>query len=186
MKKAHLAATRTGADSFGNVMQDSPPLEMIPPSGDPRLGAPVKPHAQAPGYRTLLDLPAPPTGHVRVGRLTMYRDFSQNSFKVARYRILRTRMCANLSAAAPPGIFLCRGRDGQSRRLVNEGAMAIFRRHGASTSSTPTGRRRAPASPSRSRAATRPMPSIPRPMTAALSPPARTKAVFPPIPTRSA
>lgn len=124
MEEAHLAATWTGADFFGSFMRDSLTLEMIPPPGSPRLGAPVKPYAHAPGYRVLLDLPAPETGHVRVERLTIYRDFGQNSFKVARYRTLRARLRARLPATAPPGIFLRRSTDGEPRRLVNEGAVA--------------------------------------------------------------
>lgn len=127
LPEAHLVATWTGADFFGNFMQDSLPLEMLPPAGAHPIGAPVKPYGHAPGYRALLDLPVPDLpGHARIRRLTLYRDFAQNSLKEARYRELRTRLRAHLrrSDAPPPGIFLRRGSDGEARALVNEDAIA--------------------------------------------------------------
>lgn len=124
--EAHLAATWTGADFFGNFLLDSFPLEMIPPEGARRLGAPGKPYAHAGGYRALLDLAPPETPvHARVGRLTVYSDFAQNSFKAERYARLRARLRTALPlAAARPGVFLRRGTDGEPRRLVNEEALA--------------------------------------------------------------
>lgn len=126
LPEAHMAATWTGADFFGNFMQDSLTLEMLPPEGAPRLGAPTKPYAHEAGYRALLDLPQPQmVGHARIGRLTLYRDFAQNALKVERYRRLRARLRAALGATQPPaGIFLRRGRAGEARELVNEAALA--------------------------------------------------------------
>lgn len=127
LPEAHLVATWTGADFFGNFMQDSLPLEMLPPEGAHRIGAPVKPYGHAPGYRALLELPEPDMpGHARIRRLTLYRDFAQNSLKAARYRTLRRRLRAHVrrDGAPPAGIFLRRGQDGAPRALANEAALA--------------------------------------------------------------
>ena len=125
LAEAHLAASWTGADFFGNFLLDTFPLEMIPPPGAVRVGARTKPYGHAEGYRTLLDLPAPELpAHARVDRLTIYSDFAQNSFKEARYRTLRARMRQAVgSTRAPAGIFLRRGNDGERRELVNEAAL---------------------------------------------------------------
>lgn len=125
---AHLVATWTGADFFGNFMQDSLALEMLPPEGAPRIGAPVKPYQHAPGYRALLDLPQPEMPqHVLIRRLTLYRDFAQNALKVERYRRLRARLRAALGPGQPPaGIFLRRGGTGSERLLTNEAALTAY------------------------------------------------------------
>lgn len=123
--EAHLVASWTGADFFGNFMQDSLTLEMLPPEGAPRIGAVTKPYAHAPGYRALLGL-APPDlpGHARIRRLVLYRDFAQNALKVDRYRALRARLRATLGPGQPPaGIFLRRGQSGEARPLQNEPAL---------------------------------------------------------------
>lgn len=123
--EAHLVASWTGADFFGNFLLDTFPLEMIPPEGAVRLGARSKAFGHAAGYRTLLDLSAPDLpDHARVDRLILYSDFAQNSFKAARYRTLRARLRQAVgSARAPAGVFLRRGSDGERRELVNEAAL---------------------------------------------------------------
>lgn len=115
----------TGADFFGNFLLDTFPLEMIPPEGARRIGSPSKRYGHATGYRSLLDLPAPELpGHAQVGRLTLYSDFAQNSYKEARYRTLRARLRKNVhNPQAPVGVFLRRGTDGERRQLVNEAAL---------------------------------------------------------------
>jgi Glycosyltransferase 61 len=123
--EAHMASTWTGADFFGNFIQDSFPLELIPPPGAIRLGARSKTYAHAAGYRTLLDLPEPDRpDHALIGRLTVYSDHAQNSFKEARYRTLRARLRQHLGPSQPSrGVFLRRGSDGERRQLVNEAAL---------------------------------------------------------------
>lgn len=131
--EAHLTSSWTGADFFGNFVLDTFPLEMIPPQGALRLGARSKRYAHAEGYRTLLDLPAPECpDHAQVGRLTLYSDYAQNSFKEARYRALRTRLRQYLGTPrAPIGVFLRRGSDGERRQLVNEAALIdVLTMHG--------------------------------------------------------
>lgn len=121
--EACLVSGWTGADFFGNFMQDSLPLEMIPGGDAPRIAAPTKPYSHASGYRVLLDLPEPPMPrHARIGRLTIYRDFSQNSFKLARYRQLRARLRSAIGTfPSPKGIFIRRGStQGEPRWLKNE------------------------------------------------------------------
>lgn len=126
---AHLAMTWSGAYYFGNFLQDNLPLEMLPDSDAPRLGAPGKQMRHAAGYRALLDLPPPDLPvHAAIKELTLYVDFAQNSLKAARYAELRRRMRASLQDSRParpaPGIFLMRGTDGESRTLVNEAEVA--------------------------------------------------------------
>jgi hypothetical protein len=131
--EAHLVASWTGADFFGNFVLDTFPLEMIPPPGARRLRARTKPYGHVPGYRRLLDLPEPDfPDHACVGRLTLYSDFAQNSFKEARYRALRARLRKNLPhPGATAGVFLRRGSDGERRQLVNEAALIdVLSTHG--------------------------------------------------------
>ncbi|MTH76899.1 glycosyltransferase 61 family protein [Paracoccus aestuariivivens] len=127
--EAHLVSSWMGADFFGNFMQDSLPLELVPPPDALRIVAPTKPYMHEAGYRALFDLPPPPMPrHAKISRLSLYRDFSQNSFKLARYNELRTRLRANLGEIPPSaGVFLRRGSSlGEPRRLLNEEAVIEF------------------------------------------------------------
>lgn len=126
LPEASVVATWTGADFFGNFMQDSLPLEMLA-SGGRGLGAPHQSYAHAPGYRALLGMAAPEMpGNVRVDRLTIFRDFAQNSLKSNRYHSLRARLRSQITATPPRGIFVRRGEDGAPRRLTNEAALVDF------------------------------------------------------------
>lgn len=126
--EAHLVATWTGADFFGNFMRDSLTLEMIPDAGMQRIGAHGKSYPHAPGYRALLGMPEPEMpGHALVGQLTLYSDFGQNTFKSERYHALRERLRRSLSLPpARPGVFLRRGTSGEFRCLVNEDALTAM------------------------------------------------------------
>jgi hypothetical protein len=126
LAEAHLVSTWTGADFFGNFLCDSLTLEMIPPPGSVGIGAPGKPYRHEDGYRQLLGLPRPQMpGHARVGRLTVYSDYGQNSHKRRRYEELRRRLRQDKAPQpAPPGVFLRRGTDGEPRCLVNEAELA--------------------------------------------------------------
>lgn len=125
--EAHLVSSWSGADFFGNFMQDSLTLEMIPGAAAQRVAAPTRSYLHATGYRALLDLPAPPMPrHARIDRLVFYHDVAQNSHKRARYRELRARLRRHAGGgSAVAGIFLRRGQfHGEPRRMLNEDDLA--------------------------------------------------------------
>lgn len=125
LPRGHLGSAWAGSQFFGPFLRDLP-LEMIPDPGAPVIGLAGKAYPHAPGYRTLLGLPAPEVvQRGRIGELTVYEDFAQNSFKVARYRTLRQRLRNTLGkpVSAPAGVYLRRGSGGEPRVLANEVAV---------------------------------------------------------------
>lgn len=122
LEAAHLVSAWSGSLFFGPFLRDTLPLGLIPEAGAPAITMVGKTYAHAPGYRALVDLPCPPCPDAaRIGRLTVYEDFAQNSFKAARYRTLRDRLRGNVTdPARPPGVYLKRGATGEARMLTNE------------------------------------------------------------------
>lgn len=124
---AHMVSTWAGSSYFANFIGDDLPLELLPPDGAPRITAITKDYGDAAGYRAILSLPRPPRiAAARIGKLTIYSDFAQNSSKAARYRILRQRLRAHFGGRdcpAPPGVYLKRGATGERRIVANETAL---------------------------------------------------------------
>jgi capsular polysaccharide biosynthesis protein len=128
IERAVLTTSNAGSHYFGNFLRDDMPLALLAADSE---GEPIAlanrgyPHEAE--YRRLLCAPAgTPLRRARVGRLTMFTDFGQNSLKEARYRALRAHLRRSAIAAgalrrgAPRGIYIRRGRTGELRLLVNE------------------------------------------------------------------
>jgi hypothetical protein len=125
LDEVHLMTSQAGSHFFGTLMLDDMPLNLIPEPGSPCIAMMSKPYVHEAGYRELLGLPRPrEVARARIRRLMCYTDFAQNSFKRARYELLRARLRAALGPQAgrvpPPGVYLRRGIGGEPRRLVNE------------------------------------------------------------------
>lgn len=123
---AHLVSCYAGSRFFGHFINDSLPLELLPDTDAAKITMRTRPYGHAPGYRALLDMPAPLcVSHGRIGQLTIYDDVGQNSGKARRYRSLRDRMRRKLAGRdpAPAGIYLKRGATGEPRMLTNEAAL---------------------------------------------------------------
>lgn len=122
---AHLGSVWTGADFFGHFLTDTLTLQMLPPEGETIVGAPGKSYRHEAGYRALLGLGRPEMpDRARIDRLTVYVDYAQNAHKTQRYEVLRARArTTSPKPPARPGVFLCRGADGDPRRLVNQDAL---------------------------------------------------------------
>lgn len=122
---AHLGSVWTGADFFGHFLTDTLTLQLLPPAGATIVGAPGKPYRHEAGYRALLGLDRPDMPErARIDRLTVYVDYGQNAHKTQRYDVLRARVrAASPKPPARPGVFLCRGVDGDPRRLANQDAL---------------------------------------------------------------
>lgn len=123
LDSVHLVTNWPAVEYFGQYLLDNFPLEIIPSESMAKIGLITRPYLHAAGYRDLLALPAP--REVIVGRckqLTLNRDFSQNSFKAARYRQLRARLRTSMPSKQerPLGVFLRRGATGERRILANE------------------------------------------------------------------
>ncbi|HMO06059.1 MAG TPA: glycosyltransferase 61 family protein [Paracoccaceae bacterium] len=123
---AHLVSCFAGSHYFGNFISDALTLELLPEAPQERVVMRTKAYVHEPGYRALLGLPRPrQLDHARIGRLTLYEDFAQNSSKARRYRALRARLRAALGdgPAAGPLVYLKRGATGEPRRVLNEAAL---------------------------------------------------------------
>ncbi len=121
--EAHLVSNWAGSHFFGNYLLDDYPLGMIPAPGETAIVMKTRGYGHDRGYRDLLGLPLPrEVTAARIGRLTLFTDFAQNSFKAARYRELRRRMRAALgeAGASGPGVYIKRGATGEPRLLANE------------------------------------------------------------------
>lgn len=120
----HILSNFAGSNYFGNFLLDDMPLGMIPEKDEPTGVMVTQNYQHEAGYRDLLDLPRPPLlRHARIAKLTVYTDFAQNSFKLARYRALRDhvrRHFDNDQAARRPLIYLKRGDTGTRRLIENE------------------------------------------------------------------
>lgn len=120
--EAVLVTNNSGSHFFGNRLLDDFPLELLAEGQATRLQMHTRPYGHEPGYRRLLGLPETPvTRHARIGELTFFVDFAQNSSKAERYAELRRRLRNALPrpAAPPHGVFIRRGPDGEPRHLAN-------------------------------------------------------------------
>lgn len=133
--EANLVTSNEGSHFFGPLLQCDYPLELIAANHPGNIAMTTRPYEHASGYRALLQLPAIACPRrARIGRLVVYTDFAQNSFKAARYRELRRRLREGvqpLGQADRRGVYLRRGGTGEPRELDNEPElMALLERLG--------------------------------------------------------
>ncbi len=121
---AHMMSQWAGSHYFGSYMRDELPLGLLPPEGETCITVAMKDYEHEAGYRQMLSLPRPPRFmSARIGKLTFYSDFAQNSSKAARYRDLRNRLRTHFQETTQPpapGVYLKRGTTGERRVIVNE------------------------------------------------------------------
>lgn len=127
LKSAHMMSQWAGSHYFGSYMRDELPLGLLPPEGASGVTVTTKAYVHEAGYREILSLPRPPlAAAARIGVLTIYSDFAQNSSKAARYRELRRRVqeyFKGSARSAPTGVYLKRGATGERRVVANEAAL---------------------------------------------------------------
>lgn len=124
LDRARLMSNWAGSHFFGSFLRDEPARNLIEAPGGNPLALETKPYLHEVGWRSVLGVPRPPVmRYGRVRELIVYTDFSQNSFKAARYRTLRERL---RTAVAPPAtagrqrVYLRRGSGGEARTVANE------------------------------------------------------------------
>ncbi len=121
--QAALVTNFSGSHFFGNRLLDDFPLALLADPSLPPVAMVTRPYGHEAGYRALCGLAGDaPIRRASVRELVVYEDFAQNSSKAERYRELRRRVRASLGgtvAAAPPGVFIRRGPDGEPRHLLN-------------------------------------------------------------------
>jgi hypothetical protein len=61
-----------------------------------------------------------PLDRARIEDLVIFQDFAQNSHKIKRYNLLRTRIRARLIGRRSPFVYLRRGNSGVARLIKNE------------------------------------------------------------------
>ncbi len=120
---AHILTNWPASEFFGQYLLDNFPLELIPTLEGERISTVTRPYPHAESYRSLLGLNKPKkVTYGRIKKLTIYRDFSQNSYKSKRYQILRTRLRDKLAPLDRKltGVYIRRGAAGERRMLTNE------------------------------------------------------------------
>ena len=77
-------------------------------------------------YSSMLEINTQYGNHGKINNLFLLEDYSQNSFKVNRYRELRKRLGTKMPSSAQnssKGVFMARGETGVKRSLSNEQAV---------------------------------------------------------------
>lgn len=124
LDEANLVTSWPGSHFFGPFLKCDLPLELINEGSTDNISMVTREYHHASGYRRLCGLaPVPVIRRAHIKKLTVYTDFAQNSFKVERYRKLRSQLRSKLDRRhSPPirGTYLLRGKNGELRNLDNE------------------------------------------------------------------
>lgn len=122
--RANLVTTWGGSHFFGALLLDDFVIELNADDSENNIRVRTKPYGDEATYRKLLGINnSPLIEYARVGRLTIYLEPSNNSFRANRYRVLRKRLRQNMGGGvtrAATGVYLKRGRTGEDRLLENE------------------------------------------------------------------
>ena len=128
--RANLVTTWGGSHFFGALLLDDFVFELNADDPENNIRMSTKPYEHEAAYRKLLGLNhSSLIEYARVGRLTLYSEPYNNSFRANRYRILRGRLRENMGGGvthAATGVYLKRGRTGEGRLIDNEEAIETY------------------------------------------------------------
>lgn len=128
--RANLVTTWGGSHFFGALLLDDFVIELNADDPENNIRMKTKPYGHEATYRKLLGLNhSSLIEYARVGRLALYSEPSNNSFRTNRYRVLRGRLRENIDggvAFAATGVYLKRGRTGEDRLLENEHVIETY------------------------------------------------------------
>lgn len=122
LESAFIADTDEGHEFFGHWLRDDVAATLINHDNIPAIFLQKPKHFQVPQYESLMDIKMLLAKKGRVKNLHILSDFSQNSYKVARYMEIRRRIKEKLNPVSTKhaGVFIARGNIGTKRSLTNE------------------------------------------------------------------
>lgn len=122
-----------GLRYFGNWLMDDTETYRLAET----VGKPITTLAQSSGHRAAYEsllgmVPDRVAGDVHFDEVVLFRDLANNSGKMARAADRRERLSKGRNTTPKPGVFLLRGRTGDTRILENEAELAdrLYQRHG--------------------------------------------------------
>jgi len=121
IKAASLASSYLGTKYFGHWLADDCTRYMLAEQFARPLCVRMPPYAHRLQYQTYFGQDWTPIDRARIAHLVVFQDFSQNSFKRERYRILRSRIKARFPKYDQSAyVYLRRGQTGVRRPIQNE------------------------------------------------------------------
>ena len=121
IKAASLASSYLGTKYFGHWLADDCTRYMLAKQFTRPLCVRMPPYAHKQQYEAFFSQNWAPTDRARIDHLVVFQDFSQNSLKRKRYRILREQIKARFPETARNGyVYLRRGQTGVSRPIQGE------------------------------------------------------------------
>lgn len=122
LERAFIADTDEGHEFFGHWLRDDVAATLINHDNIPAIFLQKPKHFQVPQYESLMNVKMLLAKKGRIKNLHILSDFSQNSYKVARYMEFRRRIKEKLNPISTKyaGVFIARGNLGTKRSLTNE------------------------------------------------------------------
>lgn len=122
--QASAASSEFGTGFFGTYLRYDIPLALLCSDYSPPVHFPSRAMHHVGEYRALCDLgPHDVCGRAFVKSLFVFTDFAENLSRRRRYDEIRRRLRTRLGALPQspfPGVYIRRGKGGESRCLVNE------------------------------------------------------------------
>ena len=130
---AALISSLVGIKYFGHWLTDDMATHDLAADGQPKVCLPPGAWDDVPTYCRLLDRDCQTVDDAFFANLTLFRDFSQNSLKEARYRTMRAMLSARVEPDGDADIvYLAREGTGVARTIDNEIELAgALQKHGA-------------------------------------------------------
>lgn len=125
LDQAVLIDNELSSQFFGHWLHDTLPSILIGNSEMPSLSFKKPKYPHAVDYQSILDLDIIYGNKGRVKNLFLLSDYSENSHKVKRYKLIRSRIIEKLNPQDSPykGVYIARGITGAKRTLTNESAL---------------------------------------------------------------
>jgi len=121
LTRAALASTKLGTQFFGHWLKDDCTLYLLAEKHGPPLSVPpLYTRVDQPHYESLFIQDWGSTIEAHIDHLIVYQDFSQNSLKRQRYRLLNARIRSRLVPKVPALVYFKRGKTGVPRLIANE------------------------------------------------------------------
>ena len=122
LKQAVVTDTDVGIAYFGHWLREVVPACLVGSDAIPSLSMRRPPFKHAAQYEQFFKLQTIYANKGVVENCFLLSDFSQNSYKLARYLTLRENLKSSLNPSdiVSNGVFIARGNTGAKRLLVNE------------------------------------------------------------------
>lgn len=123
---ACLVSSYMGCKYFGHWMRDDLPKYLAALDIDTPISCLKNKTAHQISYENVLDVKPIFYCSGAIKKLTILEDYSQNAYKVRRYRKFRETISHNYKKSTKRGVMILRGGDGSERKINNEHEVAEY------------------------------------------------------------